>query len=48
MEEQQGRAPEQQQGPDANMKIYENNRTSGNHIRNHMLQLQSGIFQFAT
>ena len=32
------------QEPDANVRIYENNRTGGDHIRNHMLQLQSGIF----
>jgi hypothetical protein len=27
--------PEQQQGPDVNMQIYEDNRPSGNCIRNH-------------
>ena len=32
------------QEPDANVRIYENNRTSGDHLRNHMLQLQSAIF----
>ena len=40
LEQERGEAQE----PDANVRIYENNRTGGDHIRNHMLQLQSGIF----
>jgi hypothetical protein len=32
------------QEPDANVRIYENNRTSGDHLRNRMLQMQSAIF----
>jgi hypothetical protein len=39
-----GEVPEQQQGSDVNMQLYENDQTSGNQIQNHMLQLQSGIF----
>jgi hypothetical protein len=32
------------QEPDANVRIYKDNRTSGDHLRNHMLQLQSASF----
>jgi hypothetical protein len=35
--------PEQQQGPDVNIQIYEDNRPSGNCIRNHCSKPDSTV-----